>query len=157
MNLGQMLIVILSVVLFSTLIISVYNNMTNQMQMATNTTYLNQSVLVADAAFQKITAEYFAKMMTFTQIHSTFVGNVGFTIPYQLINNQNAVVVQGVSYTPHIRAVYWTQLQNGQATTNVSNCIRLSCRVLVRATADPAEDFWLGDDSDDFNHIITTI
>jgi len=139
MNLGQMLIVILSVVLFSTLIVAVYTNMTNHMQMATQTTYQNQSIQVANACFDKLEAEYLGQVREFQSLLDDFddSANQSFTAPYQLDGSNDAVIVNGVSYTPYL----WSQ-------DITSNTTRITCR--VRVNTSPTEFFWLGG-TDDFN------
>jgi len=122
MSMGQLLLVILSVVLFSTLIISVYNSMANQMTMALQTTYENQAVYVANAVFEKIDSEYTtARQRTFANL-STFHNTT-----------QDPVVIQGVQYTPRLRV-----------TTVNANSIIMNCSIVV---AHPEGTFTIGFDT----------
>jgi len=61
MNLGQMLMIILAVVLFSTVIITIYNSISWSTELIENDIYLTQAIKIADYYFQDL------ETMTFTQ------------------------------------------------------------------------------------------
>ena len=66
MNLGQMLLVMLAVVLFSSIVITMYNSITVQIEMATNNVLYTQGVFVADSILKRYEAELLSKMISFT-------------------------------------------------------------------------------------------
>jgi hypothetical protein len=54
MHLGQLLMVVLAVILFSTAVLSMYNNLVVQLEMVTMTNFQNQAILVLTGASQRV-------------------------------------------------------------------------------------------------------
>jgi len=164
MNLGQTLIVVLAVVLFGTLIVSIYNSMTNQMMMATQTTYQQQAMLVAEACFQKLEAEYIIAPQPsrdFAQLNARFPDSFSTNnAPYILYGTSvpdATIIVGDAGFTPYISTRYWTQLQNGGPATS-SNYIRMTCSVRISPSSDPNDDYWVGGpDVEEFNSVKSNI
>jgi len=158
-----MLIVILAIVLFSTLIVAIYNSMANQMQMALHTTYYNQAILIAHAIFQQLDAEYISGRRPFNTLFPAF-GNTDFDLDTDAYSfdgdpDNAAIPIQEIVYTPFISAAYLDTFGGTPQGATVSPHIRLTCRVRVTTTDADGNDInlWLGDDGEDFNNDITEI
>jgi len=168
MSLGQMLIVMLALVLFSTLILAIYTSMTNQMTMATQTSYQNQAVLIAKACFDKLESEYIIApnaTRNFTHLYDDFPNEIHPNDPTNLADalihlmpgGTGAISIGDATYTPYVSTRYWTNFTGGGGPSTLeTDYMRLTCRVRISTTNDPTEDYWAGDDSEDFNSIKTT-
>jgi len=145
MSTGQLLLVILAVALFSTLIVSAYNSMANQSDMAYRTTYQNQAIYVVDAVFQQIESEYLGKIRNnFDAIHNG-------------IHNETfgPMFIQGVEYRPTIQpAEWWSALQGGNPIAGPANFIRLSFQVDVIYNNHPNDILHLGTTGEAFTKIL---
>jgi len=70
MNLGQMLLVMLAVVLFSSVVITMYNSMTIQIEMATNNIFYSQGIFIADSILKRFEAELLTEMLDFVEFEA---------------------------------------------------------------------------------------
>ncbi|MFO7896248.1 MAG: hypothetical protein R6U84_04880 [Candidatus Cloacimonadales bacterium] len=72
MGTGQMLLVMLAVILFSTILISMYSNIDGQARVIERTVTMLQGQKIADRFFQKIETELIGEVRTFAQINSDY-------------------------------------------------------------------------------------
>jgi len=72
MGTGQMLLVLLAMILFSTILLTMYNNIDMQMRVIERTKTQLQGQKLADRYFQKIETELIGNVLTFSQVHSTY-------------------------------------------------------------------------------------
>jgi len=155
MSTGQLLLVILAVVLFSTLIVSVYNSMAHQNEMAYETTYQNQAINVADAVCQRLESEYLGKMREFETLFDSILD------PNDLPNPNGVafppMYIQGIRYTPIIMtSTWWSGLVNGHAELANNGFVRLTCNVEVSNMSDTT--FTVGNDLEPaFSKVIADI
>lgn len=73
MNTGQMLLVMLAILLFSTIIISTYNNLFTILFMAYEAMYQMQSYKIADKIFQEVDAMNVSGLKTFDEIKNEYI------------------------------------------------------------------------------------
>jgi len=71
MNMGQMLLVLLAVMLFSTILITTYSNLYTATDIVYKVMYQMQGLKIADKYIQKIDAELFGNS-TFVEIHDFY-------------------------------------------------------------------------------------
>ena len=90
MNLGQMLLVMLAVVLFASVVITMYNSMAIQIEMATNNIFYTQGILVADSVLKRFEAELLTEMLSFADFEA-----MGNPTPYVV---QPPFVIGDASY-----------------------------------------------------------
>lgn len=72
MNTGQMLLVMLAIILFSTILIATYNNLFTILFMAYEAMYQMQAYKIADRVFQEIDAMNVSGLLTFQEIKSKY-------------------------------------------------------------------------------------
>ena len=93
MNLGQMLMVLLGIVLFSTIIIVFYNNMANQVDMTERTIYLQQGIRIADKYLQEFEAELVGGMIgNFNDVNAVMFNGL----------QRPDIIVGEATYTPRV-------------------------------------------------------
>ena len=88
MNLGQMLLVMLAVILFSSIVISLYNSMTVQVEMTSNGIFFKQGMFIIDGLIQKYEAQIMGKEITLQNLYDKGVVDTTFTVGevnYQVI------------------------------------------------------------------------
>ena len=87
MTLGQMLLVLLAVVLFSTILVSFYFGMITQMEKAVSNIYFSQALKIAEKVFQEYEAKEIGQNMTFDEV-------------FEAVNNAPMVTeeVRGIFY-----------------------------------------------------------
>ncbi len=83
MNMGQMLLVLLAVMLFSTILITTYSNLYTATDIVYKVMFQMQGLKIADKYIQKIDAELLGKIYTFDEIQTNYSDST-FTTP---INN----------------------------------------------------------------------
>lgn len=93
MNTGQMLLVMLAIILFSTILIATYNNLFTVLFMAYEAMYQMQAYKIADRIFQEIDAMNISGVLTFTEIDSNYT----FQDSVETINNVNYNIAATVS------------------------------------------------------------
>ena len=71
MNFGQMVLVILATILFSTFIVGVFNSMMNQMEHSTVHLYQTQGLKLADQVFQEYESMILGQNMSFDDVYNT--------------------------------------------------------------------------------------
>lgn len=72
MNMGQMLLVLLAVMLFSTILITTYSNLYTATDIVYKVMFQMQGLKIADKYLQKIDAELLGKVHTFSEIQNTY-------------------------------------------------------------------------------------
>ena len=68
----QMLLVLLATILFSTILISTYNNMFDLIEFTYQESFTLQGLKLADKQFQKIEVELLGNLYTFSEVHSLY-------------------------------------------------------------------------------------
>ena len=68
MNLGQMLLVLLAVILFSAIVITMYNSMSIQIEMATNNIFYKQGVNIVTGKLHRYEAELLGGQLKIDQL-----------------------------------------------------------------------------------------
>jgi hypothetical protein len=144
MNLGQMLIVILAVILFSTLIISIYNNLMTQIEMASHKVFYTQGIQVAYSIFQRLESEQIGELRTFTSLYTEFMNPV--TLP--------PIDIGDATFTVTVRSEYSDMLGAGQGAT-VSDHIKVFCLIDINYGA--PENLFIGNDDDSFNKVFSRL
>lgn len=99
MNTGQMLIVLLATILFSTIVITLYNNMFSQVEMAERNVYFSQGIKIADFVFQRFETEMISKKKTFNQLYEEFK-NSGIDL--------DSLSIGSAVYKINVRSMYST-------------------------------------------------
>lgn len=74
MGTGQMLLVLLAMILFSTILLTMYNNIDTQARIIERTKTHLQGQKIADRYFQKIETELVGDVFTFSEINSAYNG-----------------------------------------------------------------------------------
>lgn len=72
MSMGQMLTVLLAVILFSTIVITMYNNMFSQIALAEDKIYYTQAIKVSDLVFQQFEIEMVSDRTSFEDLYEKF-------------------------------------------------------------------------------------
>jgi len=112
MNTGQMLLVMLAVILFSTIIVATYNNLYAILDMAYKAMYQMQSYKIADRVFQEIDAMNVSGIRTFDQIKND----------YQIIDS--LVTINNVNYMLN-SSTNWCNQYGGTAADTLHNYQRI--------------------------------
>ena len=88
MNMGQMMLVILAVVLFTTIIMGVHHNTQNQLRMAGDNIYNTQALKVADYIFQRFEVDLITDQTPFQTFFNTWNAATGGGVyPPITVNN----------------------------------------------------------------------
>jgi hypothetical protein len=102
MNLGQLLLVLLAVVLFSTIVITIWNNMMNQVDLADRSLYSTQAIKIADKLFQEYESKILGNLLAFHDMYAELDSSL--TLP--------VIGVGEANYTPTITSIYCDSLNN---------------------------------------------
>ena len=88
MNFGQMMLVVLAVVLFTTIIMGVHHNFQNQIRMAGDNIYNTQALKVADYIFQRFEVDLITDQIPFQVFYDRWrVTAGGGELPPITVNN----------------------------------------------------------------------
>ncbi len=128
MNTGQMLLVMLAVILFSTTLIATYNNLFTILYMAYEAMYQMQAYKIADRIFQEIDALNISGFLTFEEIKNQFI----FSDSVETINN--------VDYTINT-TTNWCSQYGGAPTDTLKNYQRIDLRIYCIVGSDT---LWTG-------------
>jgi hypothetical protein len=90
MGTGQMLLVLLAIVLFSTIIVSTRSNMATQNELLYDNMYRLQGLRVANKFFQEIESLMIGQILTFAELNSTYT-NYTQTITVDDVNYHNTI------------------------------------------------------------------
>ena len=142
MNLGQMILVILAAILFSTFIIAVFNSMMVQMENAVVNLYMTQGVKIADQVLQEYEAKILSHTITFDEVYNTLNG--GITKP--------PVALGGADYIVSI--ISRPCSTNGSIVGSLGNHQRID--VMVRIVADNRE-YYVGNETNPFSKVFSRI
>ncbi|MCK4955987.1 MAG: hypothetical protein KAS49_00015 [Candidatus Cloacimonetes bacterium] len=103
MGTGQMLLVLLAIILFSTILLTMYNNISVQTRIIDRTKTMLQGQKLASRYFQKMEAELLGNLTTFSDIISTYNGFSENTAVNELtyhLNCERVVYCDQVGNTP---------------------------------------------------------
>jgi hypothetical protein len=118
MNTGQMLLVMLAIILFSTIIIATYNNLFTILYMAYEAMYQMQAYKIADRIFQEIDAMNISGTKTFLQIFNEY----NYTDSILAINNVEYVINSSTSWCDQYGEAPADTLKNYQRIDVVIYC-----------------------------------
>jgi len=113
MNFGQMMLVIIAVVLFTTIIMGLQRRMVSQIVMATNNVYNTQALKVSDYIFQRLEADLISGQIDFAELRTrwTTTEQSGAALNPATFNvvaageNPRAFQLMNVDYFPRVRIV----------------------------------------------------
>ena len=113
MNFGQMMLVIMAVVLFTTVIMGLQRRMVSQIVMATNNVYNTQALKVSDYIFQRFEADLISGQIDFAEFRTrwTTAEQRGAALNPNTFNvlaggeNPRAFQLMNVDYFPRVRVV----------------------------------------------------
>jgi len=149
MNLGQMLLVVLAVVLFSTIILSVYNNLVRQTEMVGEKIYYTQAIKIADLVFQQLEVDILSLKLSIDNLFSTYSTDV-FIYGGPVLA---PLTIQSVPYTVNIVAQYCNEA--GVFSATATNQVKVFCRVVVELNN--GNQLVLGEGEDSFSKIFYDI
>ncbi len=121
MSMGQMLLVLLGLVLFSTMIISFYSVFINQMQALEFILYRMQGLKIVDFNFQKIEAELISNSKSFATLYDEFANN---TSPV------DTFYVNQIPYVVYIKSIKSTV--TGSPVTGATSYMRIDVKAVCR-------------------------
>jgi hypothetical protein len=133
MNLGQMLLVLLAIVLFSTLILGIYNAMSNQVEMAARNVFYTQGLYYADLVFQRIESQ-----LLHDQTDFDFDGLITNIQTYEIED----MVIGDARYGMTLTASYCTPF--GVIAAGPTDHIRVFARIHINYGA---MDYFIGEDN----------
>ena len=97
MNLGQMMLIVLSLILVSTIVLTLHNNFQRQVEMATRNVYFTQGVKISDRIFQWYESQLISDKLGFDQMLENLQGT-GITLTLETLFGVNYVA--SVSSSP---------------------------------------------------------
>ncbi len=105
MSMGQMLMVLLAVILFSTIIITIYNNMFFQLELAEDKLFYTQAIKISDFVFQQFEIEMVSGQKSFNKLYEDYKYKAK---GQELVNATNKLGLQhlGVDYKYTILSEY---------------------------------------------------
>lgn len=119
----QMILLVLAITLLSTLLLTVYNTLGDQLDMSQSSAYRNQAMRIADMWFQKIQNECMVDKVPFSTLTTTY-GTVNQT-----------VVVNRVSYAVNVRTQYCNAA--GGTTSPTTDFVRVDVRITANVAGLP--------------------
>jgi len=141
MGLGQMLIVLLAIILFSSVMITLNNNLQGQVTMAVRNIYYTQGIKIADYIFQEYESKLISLQRSFEDIFTELEPGI----------ERASILVSNVTYDAHIRAVRSDILGNP-----VSDDYSLFQRIYVRVIInDGVRTFTVGTDDFPFSKVFS--
>ena len=151
MNLGQMVIVILGVILFSTVVLGIYNNMMNQLEMTGDRRYYSQGMRIADYIFQGIEVQTLDSTINIGTIFSQYQSPGAYM--YGGTSTIPALTVDGTRYNVNVIARYCDI--NGNFSPTATNFIKVFCNVEVDVNG--RKPFFIGQGDEAFSQIFTNM
>ena len=153
MNLGQMVIVILGVVLFSTIVLGIYNNMMNQLEITGDRKYYSQGIRIADYVFQSMEVQMLNKTMNISSIFLQYQQPGAYM--YGGTGTAPPITVDGVPYHVNVLAQYCDV--NGNSSGGlITDWIRVFC--MIEVDINGRKPYFVGVDEDDaFVQIFTNM
>ena len=148
MNLGQMVIVVLGVVLFSTIVLGIYNNMMNQLEMTGDRRYYSQGMRVADYVFQSMEVKTLNSTMDINTIFTQYQNGAYY---YGGPGPNQPLIVDEVPYNVNLEARYCDM--NGNDSPTATNWVKVYCRVEVNING--RKPFFVGVDDQAFFQIFS--
>jgi hypothetical protein len=142
MNLGQMLLVVLGVVLFSTIMLGVYNSMGNQTELTAQKIYYTQAFRIADYVFQGLEVRLISESISINDIFTNYQTE---TVLYGNGGPRPAINVSDINYSVNVIAQYCTE--DGLFSPSETNQVKLFCRVEITAGGNPPHFVGQGEDS----------
>jgi len=118
MNTGQMLLVMLAILLFSTIIISTYNNLFTVLYMAYEAMYQMQAYKIVDKIFQEIDAMNISSLKTLEEIKNEYI----YDDSIMTINNVNYVINTSTNWCDQYGGAPTDTLQNYQRIDIIVYC-----------------------------------
>ena len=135
MNLGQMVLVLLSIVLFSTLLLGIYNSLMTQMDFAVRNIYQTQGLKISDAIFQRYESFLIGKRINFENLEDEIRAFESFRfqgVDYSVNITSQVTNRDGVSAIPptnHLRIDTTTTADLGNRTIHAGNFSKILSRV----------------------------
>lgn len=115
MGTGQMLLVMLAVILFSTILLTMYTNLDAQNRVIERTKNMLQCQKIADNIFQRIDSQLIGELRNFSQIHSDYLNYT-----------RTMIVNQDTFHITCVRAAYCDQTGGTPVATTDYQLIELS-------------------------------
>ena len=139
MNLGQIAIVLLALILLSTVLLSIFNNMMTQTDFAARNIYLTQSLKIVDRVFQEYESMLLGKKIVFDDL----------TLPAE---GRNFVIndVEGATYDVTVTSRNTDRRGVPSILPGPTDFKRLDIRIRVNTGH---SEIFIGDDSSAFSKV----
>jgi len=137
MNTGQMLLVMLAILLFSTIIIATYNNLFTVLYMAYEAMYQMQAYKIVDRIFQEIDAMNVSNFKTLDEIKDEYI--IGDSV----------LTINNVDYNIET-STHWCDQYGGNPTDTLHNYQRIDVIIYCEIGNDT---LWTGTDTHPIRYI----
>lgn len=136
MNLGQMILIMLAIILFSTIVLMVNNSLVTQIEMMSRTIYFTQGNYYADSILQQLESDILGHVITITELHDLYVSPLDF---------DNEITIGDATYSIRLRSRYYNNILGGVSAGDApTNAVLVTC--VVRIVQGPNE--WINGNLD---------